>query len=274
MTAEMSGQAGKTLKVLQFTDTHFFQNSSSKLLGVDTSSSFAEVFKAALSRHGIPDFYLLTGDLSQDETEESYKRLSDALSKAGAACYFLPGNHDRRAEMTRGLIHPGSPFRSDRRVIVGQWQIILLDTLIEGEVGGHLEQTELSFLKDCLDERKDLFSLVCLHHHPVSMGAKWLDQIGVDNGAEFIELVEKYEKLKGVLWGHVHQQFDAQRDGYVLMATPSTCVQFKCKSDDFGVDAVPPGYRYIELHSDGTIKSEVLRTDRIAVGLELSSAGY
>jgi Icc protein len=273
MTADSLGQ-NKTLKVLQFTDTHFFKDPSHKLLGVETSSSFAEVYKAANLSHGTPDFYLFTGDMSQDETEESYRRLAEAMHAADAPCYFLPGNHDRRQEMERGLIFPKSHFKIDRQVIKGNWQIILLDSLIEGEVGGHLDSNELKFLQNCLESHSELHALVCLHHHPVPMGAQWLDQIGVDNGKEFMNLISEFEQVKGVLWGHVHQEFNAMHNGVTLMATPSTCVQFKARSNDFGVDAVPPGFRWLELDPDGTIRTAVRRTDKVALGLELSSAGY
>ena len=269
-----SPDAAKTLKVLQFTDTHFFKDASGKLLGVDTSASFSEVFKTALAKHGTPDLYLLTGDLSQDETEESYRRLSQALAKAGANCYFLPGNHDRRKDMTRGLIHEDSPFCADRQIIRGNWQIILLDSQVEGEVGGRLEQEELNFLKKCLQERPDLHALVCLHHHPVPIGARWLDTIGVANGSEFMQTLEGYDSLRAVLWGHVHQEFEGRHKKIRLMATPSTCVQFKVATADFGVDPVPPGYRWLELEPDGQIHSAVERTDKVARGLEMSSAGY
>lgn len=274
MSALSGADASKTLRVLQFTDTHFFKDSGCKLLGVDTSASFAEVYKEAAARYGVPDFYLLTGDLSQDETEESYKRLSEYLKNAGAPCYFLPGNHDKRQEMSRGLLHEESPFCADRRVLSANWQIILLDSLIEGEVGGYLEQAELDFLSSCLDERPDLHALVTLHHHPVEMGARWLDGIGLANAAAFLERLKGYKSVRGVLWGHVHQAFDKELNGLKLMATPSTCVQFKAGTDDFCVDPVPPGFRFIELHSDGRIDSAVIRTKNVARGLELSSAGY
>lgn len=269
-----SADKNESLKVLQFTDLHFFKDSAHKLLGVDTALSFADVYKAAMARFGVPDFYLLTGDLSQDESEESYRRLAQAMRDCGASCYFLPGNHDRRQEMSRGLIFEGSQFSAERRVIKGKWQIILLDTLVEGEVGGRLESSELEFLKDCLDERPDLHALITLHHHPVPMGARWLDQIGVENGAEFMALVKRYKSVKAVLWGHVHQEYEAKQDGITLLATPSTCVQFKVKTDDFGVDAVPPGFRWLELSPSGSVRTGVLRTERVALGLELSSAGY
>lgn len=272
MSAGSSNQ-GKALRVLQFTDTHFFKDSNHKLLGVDTAASFADVYKKAMAQHGKPDFYLMTGDLSQDETELSYGRLSEVMAEAAAPAYFLPGNHDRRAEMRRGLLHDKSPFRADRRVIEGNWEIIMLDSLVEGEVGGHLSDSELEFLEKSLNEKAAAHTLVCLHHHPVPMGARWLDKIGVDNGAQFMSIIEKHSQVRAVLWGHVHQQFDKKFGDKLLMATPSTCVQFKC-SNEFGVDALPPGYRYIELSADGSIHTEVVRTEKIAVGLELSSAGY
>ncbi|MBX9689508.1 MAG: 3',5'-cyclic-AMP phosphodiesterase [Candidatus Obscuribacterales bacterium] len=266
--------ARKVLKVLQFTDTHFFADAKHKLLGVDTAESFADVYKTAKTKHGIPDFYLFTGDLSQDETEESYKRLASAVSDCGAPCFFLPGNHDRRDEMKRGLLFESSPFKSERRLLTENWQIILLDSLVEGQVAGHLAENEINFLKACLDEEPKLNALICLHHHPVAMGARWLDQIGVDNGEQFMAIIEAYPQVKAVLWGHVHQQYDALHKGILLMATPSTCVQFKANSADFGIDPVPAGYRYLELSADGQVESSTNRTEKIACGLELSSAGY
>ena len=268
------GSNDRPVRVLQFTDTHFFRDAEGKLLGVDTASSFGEVYNLARKQFATPDLYLFTGDISQDETEESYRRMASTVADAGAPCYFLPGNHDRRQEMRNGLLGEGSPFKTDRQIVVGKWQIILLDSLIEGEVGGRLELGELDFLKKCLNERPDLFSMVCLHHHPVEMGARWLDQIGVENGSEFLHVLDGAANVRALLWGHVHQQFDQQRGAYKMMATPSTCVQFKSKSDDFGIDPLPPGYRWLELGTDGNVESKVMRTDKVARGLELSSAGY
>lgn len=265
----------KPLRVLQFTDTHFFQDAEHKLLGVDTSASFSEVYKVSRSFFGTPDFYLMTGDLSQDETESSYRRLAQTMQDAGADCYFLPGNHDKRAEMRRGLLEEkGSPFIPENLVLKPFWQIILLDTLVEGEVGGRLAQSELDFLQECLEKRPDLNALVTLHHHPVPMGARWLDEIGVENASQFMDIARSHPSVRGILWGHVHQEFEQEIDGIKMMATPSTCVQFKSRTDDFGVDPVPPGFRWLELESDGKIKSGVVRTKNVARGLELSSAGY
>ena len=274
MTAELEDQSGKTIKVLQFTDMHFFKDSTGKLLGIETAASFAEVYRAASASYGNPDLYLLTGDLSQDETEESYRHFAGVMQNAGAPCYFLPGNHDRMPEMARGLTANGSPFFSERQIIKNNWQIILLDSHIEGEIGGHLSEKEFEFLHKCLSSEPQLFALVCLHHHPVKTGARWLDQIGVDNGDELLRILSLYKNVKGILWGHVHQEFEQNQSEWLMMATPSTCIQFKAGTEDFGVDAVPPGYRFLELAPSGLIRTAVVRLDRVSLDLELSSAGY
>ncbi len=43
-----------------------------------------------------------------------------------------------------------------------------------------------------------------------------------------------------------------------MMSTPSTCAQFLPNSDDFALDSRPPGYRWLELSSDGSISTRVL----------------
>ncbi len=58
------------------------------------------------------------------------------------------------------------------------------------------------------------------------------------------------------------------------MASPSTCVQFAPRIDDFQVDEEPPGFRLLALLPDGQIRSEVVRIDEMPQGLEIASSGY
>ncbi len=262
------------MQVVQFTDTHFFGSPQGRLMGVDTSFTFAEVKRLAQSQRGTPDFYLLTGDISQDETESSYRKFSQSIRDLQAPAYVLPGNHDARAVMRQVFSESDAPIRDDLSFVSGAWQIILLDTLVERQVGGHLSETELERLEVALSAYPEHHALVCLHHHPLPAGASWIDGIGLDNAADFTDTLDRHTNVKGVLWGHIHQQFDLERRGVKYMATPSTCVQFKPRSESFAVDAVPPGYRWLELCADGHVLSGVERASRVATGLDLSSAGY
>lgn len=262
------------LRVLQFTDTHLHKDPAARLLGVDTARSFMEVYELSRVTYGVPDVYLFTGDLSQDETEESYRRLAEIVGDAGAPCYFLPGNHDRRAQLFAGLLSGPADFRADRRIVVGSWQILLLDTLVESQVGGLLAPAELEFLEDELAKGSGLNTLVCLHHHPVPVGTTWMDHIGLSNADEFLRIIDRHKNVRSVLWGHIHQEFELLRKDVLFLATPSTCVQFKPRTETFSVDAKPPGFRWLELYADGSLKTAVCRTAHVASGVELSSAGY
>jgi Icc protein len=267
-------QHSQALTVVQFTDTHFFGTPKGRLLGVDTAQSFAEVSKLAHGRHGTPDFYLLTGDLSQDETPDSYARFAGAIEHFKAPAYFLPGNHDARPAMEKAFAAAGAPIQSDRDFVKGAWQFILLDTQVPKQIGGSLAQSELERLERCLSAHPGKHTVIAMHHNPVPVGAAWIDRYQVDNGAEFLEIIDRHRQVRAVIWGHVHQEFQCERNGVQMMASPSTCVQFKPLSQKFAVDNVAPGYRILTFHADGRIESVVERGERVADGLDLASAGY
>ena len=94
------------------------------------------------------------------------------------------------------------------------------------------------------------------------MHSKWLDSVGLDNGEEFLSRAASSGRVRAALFGHVHQDYDADHDGIRLIATPSTCRQFLPLADEFAVDDKPPAYRCIELRPDGSIDHELVWVDR------------
>jgi Icc protein len=266
--------SAKPLQVVQFTDTHFFASPQDRLMGVDTAQSFEQVKNLAAQKHGDPDFYLLTGDLSQDETTESYQRFARAVSSFKSPAYYLPGNHDVPSPMQKAFTSTGAPFRADRSFVAGAWQVILLDTHVDGHVGGRLSDSELDHLQSSLSHGSPRHALVVLHHHPLPSGSRWLDGICLENRDQFLSIIDKHEHVRAVLFGHIHQEFAEIRNGVHYLATPSTCVQFKPRTEDFAVDITPPGYRLLELGTGGMVRSQVVRVDTIPPGLDVESAGY
>jgi Icc protein len=88
------------------------------------------------------------------------------------------------------------------------------------------------------------------------------------------DIIEQYPGVKGVLWGHVHQEVDYLRNGLRMLATPSTCIQFAGNSDDFKVDDLPPGLRHLQLQPDGSINTQVHRVTDRSFTVDLASSGY
>jgi len=93
------------------------------------------------------------------------------------------------------------------------------------------------------------------------MGSKWLDTVGLRNGDEFLERLRMLGRVRALAFGHVHQDYDDVYEGIRILATPSTCAQFKPGSDEFAVDDKPPAYRRLTLSADGSVDSELLWVD-------------
>lgn len=264
--------ASGTVRVVQVTDTHLCREPGGKLLGMDTDHSLGAVLESVSDERAHIDIVLGTGDLSDNGSREAYLRLHRAFSELPGKKYWLPGNHDLRAEMEAVA---GSDCLSGQ-IEAGNWQIVMLDSQIPGEVGGRLGDAQLALLEAALRraQSSSLFSLVCLHHQPVPIGCDWLDQQMVEDADAFWDLVDQYPGVRGVLWGHVHQQIDHWRGDILLMSSPSTCVQFKPGSVDFAADDQSPGYRWLDLVADGSIDTGVSRVTGVPFVVDLESDGY
>ena len=90
------------------------------------------------------DVILGTGDLSDKGAREAYDRLEDYCASFSAPSFWLPGNHDDRAQMSAAAREPS---RLSGEVRAGHWQILLLDSQIPGKVGGELGEGELARLE-------------------------------------------------------------------------------------------------------------------------------
>jgi Icc protein len=246
-------------RILHITDPHLHAHADARMRGVNTFETFKTVIDTATSDAAPPQAILATGDLVQDETRAGYERFRKALEPCGLPVYCIPGNHDAPNLMSEVLSR--APFQFCGTVERNDWQLILLNTRIRGDDGGELDKAQLQDLESQLGKAAADHVLICMHHHPVPMGSRWLDGVALHNPDEFLEIVDDFDHVRGILWGHVHQALDRRRKGVRLMSTPSTCSQFLPNSDDFAIDKRGPGFRWLNLRSNGTIETEVVWLD-------------
>ena len=241
------------MRILQITDPHLYGSASGRLRGVETDPSLHAALDDALAR--VPDYaaMLVTGDLVQDD-KSGYLRFRSILGGLTKPVLCIPGNHDEPDAMRREL--NCAPFQICGTHEIGAWQFVMLDSYNPGHVGGRLAQSELARLDEAL-ANSPKHAMVCLHHHPIPMGSRWLDGVGLAEAQDFWRIIESRANVRAVVWGHVHQAYDGKRGEVRLFATPSTGAQFLPKSDRYAVDTRPPAYRSFELHPDGRIDSEI-----------------
>ena len=80
--------------------------------------------------------------------------------------------------------------------------------------------------------------------------------------------------MKLVVTGHVHQQYEGLWGDLPLYTTPSSCIQFKQHSKDFAISDQPPGYRWFDLESNGTVKTGVEFIRNFDQHPDTDNAGY
>ncbi|MEO8224003.1 MAG: metallophosphoesterase [Gammaproteobacteria bacterium] len=245
----------KPWRILHITDPHLHAQRTARMRGVNTDETLVRTLAQALADPRPPDAVLATGDLVQDESRAGYDRFRELLVTAGVPVYCIPGNHDSPVVMQEVLSTP--PFQFGGTAQHGDWSIILLNSCAPNDDGGVLPPAELAFLERALAASGE-HCLIALHHQPVPMGSRWLDSVPLRNASDFLAICDRYAQVRGIAWGHVHQASDRDRRGVRLLSTPSTCSQFLPACANFALDTRPPGYRWIDLHADGSIDTSVV----------------
>lgn len=260
------------LRIIQISDSHLFADASQSLLGVNTEESFQAVVSFIKNAAGKIDLIIHSGDLSQDGSKESYERVAQALKELQVPVYYIPGNHDNVRTLT--AVYPIEPISGHKHIVLKNWHIILLNSQKPGCVEGYLDASQLTYLQHCLQTYPEHQAIIVFHHQPVLMGCAWLDNLGLKNADEFWQLISGYPKVNSVLFGHVHQENVQMVNGVKCYSVPSTCIQFARDCDEFGLENLPPGYRWIDLHEDGFLETGVQRIEKYVGKFDKHAKGY
>jgi 3',5'-cyclic AMP phosphodiesterase CpdA len=173
--------------------------------GLDTAARLAEALKTIARDHADAAFVLLAGDLADRGEAAAYQHLRLMLDPLPMPVHITLGNHDDRETFL-------SVFGADRddpdgRVSValdaGGYRIILLDTTEPGLVGGRLCQGRLDWLAERLDEAEDRPVIIVQHHHANPLFLP-VDEIILENAADYVAVLHCHPDVRQVIAGHVH----------------------------------------------------------------------
>jgi Icc protein len=171
-------------------------------------------------------------------------------------------------------VYPRETILDDKHIVLPDWHLILLESQKPSAIEGHLAPSQLTFLQTCLAAHPERHAIVVFHHHPIPIGSPWADEIGLENADALWSLLANYPSVKAILFGHIHQQYEGEKNGIAYFSAPSTCFQFKPKSEKFGLDHVPQGYRWLNLYVDGRFETGVTRLPEYVGLYEEEARGY
>ena len=247
------------MEIIQITDLHITKDIVNIKNNCKPYLTLSNTLKHINEYHPQVKDIVITGDLSNDYSQESYVVIKDLLKIYEFDIFILPGNHDSLVRIQAICDDQISTDSIDLR----PFNILAynFDTHVPGKINGHLKKTQINELKNKLNSNPNTDKIIIFTHHPVTkINSKWIDKHRCENSEELLELMLSYDdKEFKIFSGHVHQEFDYRKNNIEFFTTPSTCYQFKKESEDFALeDNLSYGYRVITSH-DNNIKTKVIR---------------
>jgi 3',5'-cyclic AMP phosphodiesterase CpdA len=216
--------------ILQISDTHIVPEGALVSGRLDTASALARLVTRICGirdQIGPIDAVLVSGDVSDDGSAESYVRFKSLVAPLGLPIHVIPGNHDARDPMRnafREAFPASGPLNWVRQI--DEVRLIGLDTLVEGQGSGTLSPDSLSFLRKALSDANGAPVLLALHHPPFTCGIAFMDDIGLTNRPDVRHVVAAYSGTLRIVCGHIHNMMVTDIEGHIVISAPSPCSTF------------------------------------------------
>jgi 3',5'-cyclic-AMP phosphodiesterase len=249
------------LRFVHISDTHISHNPD---YGTDWARAHPNRAAAALVQRlnhlpFAPDFVLHTGDVAFEPYPEAYQQARDILSQIDWPVYYLAGNHDDAPMLQRELLQRTEitpEFYYD--FAVNGVQIVCLDsTGPAAPPAGSVSAEQLAWLEGICTAGDPRPLVVAVHHNPPKTGVPWLDDyMGMTNGADLHAVLRQAsQRLRGVFYGHIHQNSQTWRDGVLYSSVLSSWYQLHAWPDQVKTVGEPdaePGFNVVTITRDQT----------------------
>jgi predicted phosphodiesterase len=248
---------------------HTIWNHPSRFHQVEVSIPAMEAVLQHLERLNL-DFLLLPGDLTQHGERENHLWVQQRLALLPFPAYVIPGNHDvpylLSTERAIGFQEFPYYYRQfgyenteqlyySRQLLPGVQLIALNSNQFdeEGKQRGYLDQAQLLWLEERLQENKDKLVLVMIHHNVIEhLPGQATHELGrryiLENAPQLLAILRLYG-VRLIFTGHLHIQ-DISQSGDIYEITTGSLVSF------------PHPYRVLEFN-DGVLTVESHRVETI-----------
>jgi 3',5'-cyclic AMP phosphodiesterase CpdA len=204
------------LRILHLSDTHLFGDDTLHHGVVDTRESLRRVLERAAALDTV-DVVVASGDLSDDGSAESYRRLRadiDPWAKArGASVVYAMGNHDLRDGFEAVI------GERNGVIWVAGFRIVHLDSSVPGYGYGAVDARQLDWLRSTLADQAEHGTVVVLHHPPVPASTPLLAALELQHPDALLEVCAAAD-VRIILCGHYHHALATEAAGIPVVVAP------------------------------------------------------
>jgi 3',5'-cyclic AMP phosphodiesterase CpdA len=213
--------------IAHLSDTHF----TTGVLAGELAWRGHQALSRVRALDPIPDFVLITGDLTEHGDPAEYEIARELLGTLDIPVHVVPGNHDDAGVMLSVL--SDTPYvqaaagegRCYYRVDYPGLRLLCCDSSVAGRHDGELGPAQLAWLDAELRRDPEVPAIVAMHHHAVPSGIAVMDDLMLSDSAALAAVLERHPPLVRLLCGHLHRPVTAMFAASLFMSAPSTCRQ-------------------------------------------------
>jgi len=207
--------------LVQLSDLHIGGNEN----GMDPIPRLEAVIGAVRALPNRPDAVLVSGDLTDDGAEQSYRVAREMLAGLEVPLHVIPGNHDDRERLREAFDLPGAGDEPiNYSATVGELRLVAFDSIVPGQDPGDFPSEQLRWLDAELAAESRAPTLLALHHPPLATGIPEWDAINLlaPQREALAAVVARHPQLLGITGGHLHRVATSALAGRPVLAAPST----------------------------------------------------
>jgi 3',5'-cyclic AMP phosphodiesterase CpdA len=246
------------LTFVHFSDTHLPADPSFTPDGKRYPHQRARAVLETMNALPFPvDFALHTGDVGHDPADEAgYSAVRDTLSNLKLPLKLIPGNHDNAGWLYSAVAgRAGEPdhYTFDAKGV----RFICLNSVVPKAGYGTIGAEQLAWLDGQLSQAGEMPVIVVLHHHPFLTASAAMDAYVLHDGEAFHAILKKHaNRVRCVLFGHIHETTTFVRDGITYASATAVGVQLRSWPGQTEItnDASQiPGFNVVTVMDDGTV---------------------
>jgi len=150
-----------------------------------------------------PDLVVVTGDLTEDGIMSEFQEAKRYLDQIKCKHVVVGcGNHDSRT--TGYILFPRFFGEPSSVTVVGDAALVMLNSSRPDREDGEIGYNQGLWMKHCLDQHKDKFKIVALHHHLIPVPDTGMERNIVSDAGDLLRTLMS-ENVNLVLCGHRHR---------------------------------------------------------------------